>query len=152
MRQSGLTIIFLTSIALLTGCNFKDKMEKHNKAQADANFIMDNLSKPDILSRFPTKNFPTDQFPPFLDTLRSHCDFDNKRGKFVDFFAMVNNGKHQTAYIYEYILNCDSIRFIYTYDLDQEEPELFGFMVEGIEQPNKMIIDPKKQLLNSETK
>jgi hypothetical protein len=152
MRYLGLAIVFLTSIALLTGCNVKDKMEKHNKAQADADFIMNNLNKPDILSRFPTKNFPADQFPPFLDTLKSHCDFDNKRGKFVDFFTMVNNGKHQTAYIYEYILNCDSIRFIYTYDLDQKEPELSGFMVEGIEQPNKMIVDPKKQLLNSEVK
>ncbi|HWA32920.1 MAG TPA: hypothetical protein VG737_02265 [Cyclobacteriaceae bacterium] len=152
MRQSGLTIILFTFIALLAGCGLNERKEKLDKAQADADYIMNNLNNPDILTHFPVKNFPTDEFPPFLETLKSHCDFDTKRGKFVDSFAMVNDGKDQTAYIYEYILNCDSIRFIYTYDLDQKEPELSGFLIEGIEQPNKMIVDPKKQLLNSEAR
>ncbi len=152
MRNLKLMIIFLTAIWLLSGCGMKEKKEKHDKAQADADFIMNNLNKPGILDHFPVKNFPIGEFSPFLDTLKHHCDFDTKRGKFVDFFDMVNDGKDQTAYIYEYILNCDSIRFIYTYDLDKKEPELSGFRVEGIEQPNRMILDPKKQLLNSEAK
>lgn len=127
-------------------------MEKHNKAQTEADFIMNHLNEPSTSERFPVKYFPKDKFQPFLDTLIKNCDFDSKQGKFVDFFTMMNNGKNQTAYIYEYILNCDSLRFIYVYDFDTKEPELFNFRIEGIEQPNKMIIDPSKQLLYSGTK
>jgi hypothetical protein len=43
MKQVRLTIILVTAIGLLTSCNVKEKMEKHNKAQADADFIMNNL-------------------------------------------------------------------------------------------------------------
>ena len=59
------------------------------------------------------------------------------------------DGKRETAYIFEYILKCDSLRFIYVYDMENKEPELMSFKVEGIEQYNPMIIDPKKQLLYS---
>lgn len=34
------------------------------------------------------------------------------------------------------------------YDLDEPEPELYKFRIEGIEQKNEMIVDPSKQLLN----
>ncbi|AYB34056.1 hypothetical protein [Chryseolinea soli] len=145
-------IIFLTTaLGLLTGCNVKDKLEKMDKAKADSEFIMNNLTKPDITDRFPEKYFPKQQVKPFIDTLTKHCDFGNKRGKFVDFFTMSINGASKTAYIYEYILNCDSLRFIYIYDFDTKEPELQNFKIEGIEIENKMIIDPSKQLLNSGT-
>jgi hypothetical protein len=152
MKTFSLTIILITVIGLLISCNVKEKMEKHNKAKADADFIMNNLNKPGTSDRFPVKYFPRDKFQPFLDTLTKNCDFDSKQGKFVDFFTMLTNGKSHTAYIYEYILDCDSLRFIYVYDFDAKEPELFNFRIEGIEQENKMIIDPSKQLLNASTK
>lgn len=146
-------IIFLSATTgLLTGCNVKEKLEKMDKAKADSEFIMNNLNKPDIIDRFPEKYFPKQQVRPFIDTLIRHCDFDNKKGKFVDFFTMSINGASKTAYIYEYILNCDSLRFIYVYDFDTKEPELQNFKIEGLEIENKMIIDPSKQLLNSEPK
>lgn len=146
-------IIFLSATTgLLTGCNVKEKLEKMDKAKADSEFIMNNLNKPDIIDRFPEKYFPKQQVRPFIDTLIKHCDFDNKKGKFVDFFTMSINGASKTAYIYEYILNCDSLRFIYVYDFDTKEPELQNFKIEGLEIENKMIIDPSKQLLNSEPK
>jgi hypothetical protein len=145
------TTIFVIAIigASMTRCGIKEKLEKNTKARANADFIMDNLNKQEVVDQFPEKYFPREKFKPFLDTLTKHCDFNSKRGKFVDFFNMLNNGKSQTAYIYEYFLNCDSLRFIYIYDFDSKEPELFNLRIEQLEQENKMIIDPKKQLLNS---
>jgi hypothetical protein len=113
---------------------------------------MNNLSKPETIDRFPEKYFPRHQTKPFIDTLTKRCDFNNKRGKFVDFYTMSINGASKTAYIYEYILNCDSLRFIYIYDFDTKEPELQNFKIEGLEVENKMIVDPSKQLLNSDSK
>lgn len=117
------------------------------KAKADSNYLMDNLQKADIIDRFPEKYFPRDKFRPFLLQLTDNCDLANKQGKFVDYFSMLNNGKTQYAFIYEYIMDCDSLRFIYTYDLETEKPELFHFKIEGLEVPSNMIIDPSKQLL-----
>jgi hypothetical protein len=152
MKYLSMTIFLAITIELVTSCNVKDKIEKMDKAKADSEFIMNNLNKSNIIDRFPEKYFPRQQTEPFIDNLTQNCDFDNKRGKFVDFFTMSINGASKTAYIYEYILNCDSLRFIYVYDFDAKEPELQNFKIEGLEVENKMIIDPSKQLLNSNTK
>jgi hypothetical protein len=141
---TAMAIILITGLA---ACGLSEKMEKHNKAKENADFIMANLNSPTIIEHFPEKYFPREQTRPFLDTLTKRCDFTSKLGRYVDFFSMNINGKNQTAYIYEYILNCDSLRFIYIYDLEQKDPELFNFRIEGLEQENKMIIDPKKQIL-----
>lgn len=145
-------LICLLIASLFISCNVKDKLEKMDKAKADSEFIMNNLNASGILDRFPEKYFPRQQTKPFIDTLTKRCDFDTKRGKFVDFFTMSINGANKTAYIYEYILNCDSLRFIYIYDFDTKEPELQNFRIEGLEVENKMIIDPSKQLLNAGVK
>jgi hypothetical protein len=144
LKTQGLLIVLA---GLFICCGVKEKMEKHEKAKENADFIMANLNSPTIIEQFPEKYFPRPQVKPFLDTLSRRCDFSSKLGRYVDFFSMNNNGKNQTAYIYEYILNCDSLRFIYIYNLDTEKPELFNFRVEPLEQENKMIIDPKKQIL-----
>lgn len=152
MKYLRLIFFLATTIGLLTSCNVKDKLEKMDKAKADSEFIMNNLNKPDIIDRFPEKYFPRPQTMPLIEALTKNCDLDNKRGKFVDFFTMSVNGASKTAYIYEYILKCDSLRFIYIYDFDTKEPELQNFKIEGTEIENKMIIDPGKQLLNSGAK
>lgn len=140
---------FIVMIALLSHCNVKEKMQKLDKAKKNADFIMNNLNRPEVIQQFPEKYFPHELLKPAIDSLNVHCDLDKKDGKFVDFFTMLNNGKSRTAYIYEYFLNCDSLRFIYIYDFETTEPELMQFNVEGLEQPNQMIIYPEKSLLNS---
>lgn len=49
--------IILTSIlvVLVTSCGIRDKIEKQNKARANADFIMQNLGKGDVISQFPEK-------------------------------------------------------------------------------------------------
>ncbi|PJR03170.1 hypothetical protein [Avrilella dinanensis] len=148
MKKNILAIIGLT--LLFTSCNIKGKMEKHNKAQKESDYIMENLTSSEILNRFPEKYFPKDQTEQLFEDIKTNCDWENKEGKFVDFFTMNNNGKNSTAYIYEYFLKCDSLRFVLIYDMDQEEPELFRLNIEPIEQPSQMIIDPSKQLINQQ--
>jgi hypothetical protein len=147
-------IIFnlIVTIAISSSCDVKEKIEMHEKARENADFIMENLEQQTITNQFPEKYFPRQQFKPFLDTLIKNCDFKSKKGKCVDFFSITNNGKNQTAFIYEYILRCDSLRFIYMYDLEFSEPELFKLRIEGLEQANEMILDPTKQLLYSGAK
>ena len=146
MKKSILTIIGFT--LLFTSCNIKGKMEKHNKAQTESDYIMENLTSSEISNKFPEKYFPKGQTEQLFEDIKTNCDWENREGKFVDFFTMNNNGKNSTAYIYEYFLKCDSLRFVLIYDMDQEEPELFKLNIEPIEQPSEMIIDPSKQLIN----
>lgn len=146
MKKEFLTIISLTF--LIASCNIGGKMEKHNKAQEKSDYIMNNLTNPDVFKEFPEKYFPKDDTERLLNDIRVNCGWNNRNGKFVDFFTMNNNGKNSTAYIYEYFLQCDSLRFVLIYDMEQEEPELFKFNVEPIEQPSQMIIDTSKQLMN----
>lgn len=146
MKKNVLTIICLTFLVI--SCNLKGKMEKHDKAQKESDYIMDNLTSPEVSKKFPEKFFPKDQTKKLFGDIKASCDWENRKGKFVDFFTMNNNGKNSTAYIYEYFLKCDSLRFVLIYDMEQEEPELFKLNIEPIEQPTQMIIDPSKQLIN----
>lgn len=124
------------------------KMQKFNLAQEKANYIIENLDKPNIGEKFPTKYFPKEQLEPIISGIRQNCDWKNKDGKFVDFFTSKNiGGIDQTTFIYEYYLKCDSLRFILSFNVE-DEPELMGFNVEPIETENKMILFPEKQLKN----
>lgn len=146
MKKSVLLIIpfgwFLSS------CNLKGNLEKHNKAQATSDYIIENFSSPEVSKMFPEKSFPKDQTEKLLTDINTFCDWENRKGKFVDFFTMRNNGKNSTAFIYEYFLQCDSLRFVLIYNMDESEPELFKLNVEPIEKVSDMIKDPRKQLLN----
>lgn len=124
------------------------KMQKFNLLQEQANYIMENLDNPNIGEKFPAKYFPKEQLDPIISGIRQNCDWKNKDGKFVDFFTSKNiGGVDQTAFIYEYYLKCDSLRFILSFNVE-DEPELMGFNVEPIETENKMILFPEKQLKN----
>jgi hypothetical protein len=59
-------------------------------------------------------------------------------------------GTDQTAFIYEYFLDCDSLRVILIYNMIKNSPEIFKINLEPIEKENQMIIDPSKQLLTKE--
>ena len=124
-------------------------MEKHNKAQSIADNIIENLEDPSIYDKFPEKYFPREQLSPLINYLTKDCDWENRDGKFVDFATIGSIGAvKQTGFIYEYYLNCDSLRFILMFNMEPDNPELKGFKVEPLEKENKLIVDPSKQLKN----
>ena len=49
-------------------------------------------------------------------------------------------GINSIAYIYEYYLTCDSLRFVLIYNLEKDKPELFKLNIEPLETENPMII------------
>lgn len=145
--------IIIGLIVIVIGVLFfiaNKKIQKINIAQQNADFIIQNLDKSDVINEFPDNNFPNkSQIKNFVEGISQNCDWKNKDGKFVDFFTMKNiGGIDKTAYIYEYYLKCDSLRFILTYDIDKETPELSRLDIQPLEEPNDMILFPEKQLKN----
>ena len=142
-----ITLIF--SIALLASCGIKGRMEAHDKAKADADYIVDNLTSYALIkTRLPEKYFEPVRTQEFTNNIEDNCDWKNRNGKFVDYFTMGNiGGTDQTAFIYEYFLDCDSLRVILIYNMEEKSPELFKIDLEQIEKKNQMIIDPSKQLM-----
>ena len=142
-----ITLIF--SIALLASCGIKGRMEAHDKAKTDADYIVDNLTSYELIkTRLPEKYFEPVRTQEFTNNIGDNCDWKNRNGKFVDYFTMSNiGGTDQTAFIYEYFLDCDSLRVILIYNMEEKSPELFKIDIEQIEKKNQMIIDPSKQLM-----
>jgi hypothetical protein len=124
------------------------KMQNFNLAKEKADYIINNLDNPNIAEKFPVKFFPKEQLDPVLIGIREKCDWKSKDGKFVDFFTQKSvGGIDQNAFIYEYYLKCDSLRFILSFNTEKE-PELMNFYFEPLENENKMILFPEKQLKN----
>lgn len=135
-------------LVLLSGTYVWYKLQKQKKAQAITDHIMENLTSPDIYEYFPKAYFTKMKLEPIVNGLRKNCDWENRDGKFVDFFSHMDiGGIDQTAFIYEYYLDCDSLRFILSVNMEFT-PELMGFHLEALEKENPMILYPSKQLKN----
>ena len=118
-RTLKIIVIIILSIAIIIGIVFfiaNGKMKKSNLAKQNADNIIENLDNQNVIKEFSDKSFP-DKTPikNLISGISKNCDWKKKDGKFVDFFTMKNiGGVDQTAYIYEYYLKCDSLRFILT--------------------------------------
>lgn len=146
-KKTNNKFLILMIVVINSSCG---SVQKNEDAKENANYIIENLNDDIVLKEFPVQNFKNrEQLKGILKGIAQNCDWDNRDGKFVDFFTMKNiGGINSTAFIYEYYLKCDSLRFILTYNLDKEKPELMNLNIEPIEQENKMILYPEKQLIN----
>lgn len=124
--------------------------KKYKEAQANADYVIENFDKEFVLKEFPAKNFPDrGQLQTIVKKMADDCDWKHRDGKFVDFFLMRKiGGAEKTSFIYEYYLKCDSIRIILSYDLEKDDIELLRLDIQPLEEPNKMILFPEKQLKN----
>lgn len=143
----------LLGLLLVVGLLFyfgNKKLEKNRLAEQNANYIIENLDKDEVLKEFPETNFKDrEQLKNLLGGIKQNCEWNKRDGKFVDFYTMKDiGGINSTAFIYEYYLKCDSLRFILIYNVDKEKPELFKMNIEPLETENRMIIFPEKQLKN----
>ena len=143
----------LLGLLLIVGLLFyfgNKKLERNKIAEQNANYIIENLDNDEILKEFPETNFKDrDQLKNILGGIRQNCEWNKRDGQFVDFCTMKDvGGINSTAFIYEYYLKCDSLRFILIYNVDKDKPELFKMNIEPLETENKMIIFPEKQLKN----
>ena len=146
----GIVILGLLAIGGYLYFDSLKKVEKLGLAQKDADYIIENLDKDIVLQKFPEKNFQNrEQLKNIVGGISQNCDWRNRDGKFVDFCTMKEiGGIYSTAFIYEYYLKCDSLRFILIYYMDKDKPELFKMNIEPLKTENKMIIFPEKELKN----
>lgn len=150
LKVIGLIVLGLILVVGLLFYFGNKKLGRNKLAEQNANFIIENLDKEEVLTEFPEVNFKDrEQLKSLLGGIKENCEWKNRDGKFVDFFTMKDiGGINSTAFIYEYYLKCDSLRFILIYNVDRDKPELFKLNIEPLEAENKMIIFPKKQLKN----
>jgi hypothetical protein len=146
----GIIILGIITIIGFLFYSGNKKLEINKLAEKNANYIIENLDKEEIFKEFPESNFKDrEQLKNLLGGIKQNCNWSKRDGKFVDFCTMKDiGGINSTAFIYEYYLKCDSLRFILIYNVDKEKPELFKMNIEPIEVENKMIIFPEKQLKN----
>ena len=153
LKITGIILSIILIIVGIIAFSVSRKLAKQKIAQENAQYIIDNLDNETVASQFPEKHFPRNQTQNLLGSIRQKCDWKNRDGKFVDFFTTKNiGGIDQTAFIYEYYLKCDSLRFIFIYDMDKPKPELFRLTIEPLEKENPMIIFPEKELKNRRQK
>ena len=142
MRIRTNFLIMLTSAVLSPGCVDNDLKEK---ARLKSDEVMNNLGNSDSYRHFSEKYFPKDKMISLLEDLKTNCDFENRNGRYIDYFYESTPGADKISFIYEYDLKCDSLRFLLGYKLEYE-PELISFKIEPIETENKMLVDKSKQL------
>lgn len=138
-------------ILILTSCNFNQSIKLQEEARKNADFIIENLDKQEVVNQFPKEFFPnTLQIKQFIDELRLQCGYKSRIGKFVDQFTERNLGAKQDriSFIYEFYLLCDSLRFTLTYTL-HDSAVLSGMHYQKLNEINPMILDPSKKLENS---
>ncbi len=126
----------------------RNSLKELNEMQAMTDEIMENLDSESVYELFPEKYFPKSDLYPIIGGIAQNCDWQNRDGKFVDFFNHKKiGGVDEVSFIYEYYLSCDSLRFIVTV-ARLEEPEVMGFHLEPLENENPMVLFPEKQLIN----
>jgi hypothetical protein len=139
----------LLFIVPLASCFSKQQLKKKQAAKVDADYIIENLNKEDVKNHFPTATFPVEQTNTILAQLSINCDWAHRQGKYVDQATINSNGQDYVAFIYEYILKCDSIRVILMYNLERAKPELTDFKLEKLTKDNPLIIHKENELLYS---
>lgn len=140
IKRLNLKIISLVLVCL--SCTDNELKEKAHKK---ADEVILDLHTEKAYTFFSDKFFSREQIELISLDLREKCNYENRSGKFVDYYYESMPGTDKVSFIYEYFLKCDSLRFILKYDL-KSEPELIWFKLEGIEVENPMIIDKTKQL------
>ena len=142
-------IVIASIIAFyVSACGVGERVTLVEQGKKKADYVINNLTDPAITREFPQEYFPREQTAQFLNGFKMSCNWNNKRGKYVDFATSYDTKSgNSVAFIYEYLLDCDSLRFLLHYKMVEEQPQLWLFQAEQIEVKNRLIIDPSKQLL-----
>lgn len=142
--------LLAASIVALSSCGFRNRMDHLDAGRKNADSIMDLMDNDAVLKMFPEKYFKPNQISTIIQPLRESCDWQKRRGKFVDFYMLNNGEEHDLAYIYEYFLDCDSLRFVLVYNTDGTKPELYSMKIEPLETENPLLVDPRKSILKDD--
>lgn len=145
INTHSVNFLMLISISCLLGFGCINRANQVEDAKRMSELLLDRIGEGTAIEDFPEKYFPREQGESLLYDLKENCDFKNREGVFVNDFTSTHNTQWRASFIYEFMLKCDTIRFVITYNLGKE-PELFEFHLEPIEKPNPMILKPENRL------
>jgi len=140
-------VYFLFMALIISSCGWNEQMKNLDAAHTKADDIIALWGTDSVLALFPESTFPKSTIIPLNDTFKSHCDWKSKRGKWIDYYTVNDNGDKSIFYIYEYFLNCDSLRFIIGFDTNGSEPTIKSFNIQPLEEECSMLVDPMKSIL-----
>ena len=101
---------------------------------------------------FSSKYFPPQQIAIYLNDLKNKCAFSKEKGQFINDYVINENGDEKYYFLYDFYLNCDSLRIITGIRRNPEEKlELFTIGFEPMETDNKMIINSENRLYDPKT-
>jgi hypothetical protein len=120
-----------------------------NTYRDHSDYLMANLTKAEVMNSFDPALMDVEALDDQLQPLREDCDWENRKGKFVDTYwlQVMDRDQDRYGYIYEYYLDCDSLRFIYWY-ADPKQNCLVNLQIEPIEKPTTFVTYKRKQLAN----
>lgn len=137
---------FLVTILFLS-CGWNENMAKMDVARGHADSVIDLLNSPKLFALLPDSLQKEKGYQTLQETLAESCDWENRRGKFIDYYTLNQNGQRSMYFIYEYFLNCDSLRLTLYYNLEPTEPVLQSMNIQPLEQPCGILVDPMKSIL-----
>lgn len=149
MKNLLLACGFMLTTAFVSSCGFNDRMRHLDAGRFHSDSIISLLANDSVYALFPEDHFQKRNLENILNAIRYHCNWETRRGQFTDYYSAENEGRHDIAYIYEYFLDCDSLRMVFTYHADEDAPELYGFTVEPLEMPTTLLQDPMKSILKN---
>jgi hypothetical protein len=94
--------------------------------------LVENLCSDSAISYFSETYFSKDQIRSVLNGVRERCDYSHRKGGYRGYSVESFENVDRASFIYEFAMKCDSVRFVFTYEL-REQPLLVSFIVEPME-------------------
>jgi len=141
----GIVLIYL----LATGCQLNERLDRLDQGRKKADFFLDHLQdsvKMAALAADPTMALHVRNF---TAALAERCDWAGRRGTFIDFYMHRSGDERRVTYIYEYFLDCDSVRVLLTYDTGSDSVVIHTAHLEPIELDNPWLVDPMKSIIKN---
>lgn len=83
-----------------------------------------------------------------IKMLTDNCNWQDRIGEKIDVFWLRTDKGNLFGHVYEYILDCDNLRFIYWMRDPGGNGKVLDFMIENCEEDSKFVVRRKKQLKN----
>jgi hypothetical protein len=135
----------LLILAGLASCQLETRMNRLDSGRKKADAVIEAIGDSARIALLPSDS-ERKHAGLFYRSLADRCDWTNKRGKFVDFYMHEEENHHAVSYIYEYFLDCDSIRLTLVYDTNQDSVSMVSAHLEPLETKNPWLIDPMKSI------
>jgi hypothetical protein len=129
----------------MASCQLETRMNRLDSGRKKADAVIAAIGDSALIAKLPGDS-ERKHAGLFYRSLASQCNWGKKRGKFVDFYMHEEENHHAVSYIYEYFLDCDSIRLTLVYDTNQDSVSLISAHLEPLETKNPWLIDPMKSI------